>query len=359
MDIKYLKDRLTSKDIEKCMDQLGVEKIDSDDDNIIIYKTVCHCGDKYKLYFYKNTKNFYCYTECGSMDIISLVQKVLSLDIKSAINYICRTVGIANSTLEMKVGFGDEVTEDYLSIFKDYKSYYFNPQETDRIFNFIDTNILNNFHKFYHKSFIDDGISIATMQKFNIRYDLLEHRIIIPHYDEFGNLIAIRCRNLEDTLVSNGVKYAPIFYKNKLLSAPNAKYLFGLDKTKQAISKCKKVILVEAEKSVMQLDTMYGPNNISVALSSSNLSLYQVELLRELGIKEVIIALDKEFEIYGSKEEEVQAILLKKKLINKLLPYFTVSVIWDKENLLNKKDSPTDHGKQVFEKLIKTRILVG
>lgn len=357
MDIKYLKDRLTSSDIEKCMDHIGVEKVDSDDENIIIYKTICHCGSKYKLYFYKNTKNFYCYTECGSMDIISLVQKVLSLDIKSAINYICKIVGIINSNYEMKIGFEDEVEESYLSVFKNYNTQPF--EIIDRTFNYIDKSILNNFYKYYHHSFIEDGISIATMQKFNIRYDLLEHRIIIPHYDEYGNLIAIRSRNLDEKLIKNGVKYAPIIYKNKLLSAPNAKYLYGLDKTKQAISKCKKVILVEAEKSVMQLDTVYGPNNISVALSSSNLSLCQVELLRELGVKEVIIALDKEFETYGSKEEQTQAVLLKKKLINKLLPYFTVSIIWDKENLLNKKDSPTDHGKQVFEKLLETRILVG
>lgn len=359
MDVKALKDRLSYKDIENYMDHFGVEKTKGSNENEVIYRTICHGGNRHKLYFYRDTKSFYCYTNCGQMDIIKLTQNILTLNFSEAKNYICNFFKLTNFNCDMgmKIGFDDEVKEDYLAMFNKPC----NIQEVDmsRNLNFIDKSILNNFHNYYHKSFLQDNISIKTMKKFDIKFDLLEQRIIIPHYDEAGNLIAVRCRNLDKFLLGIGVKYSPIVFKNKLLSAPSGKYFYGLDKTKEAICKCKKVIIVEAEKSVMQLDTMYGSNNISVALSSSNLSLIQINILKEMGVKEVIIALDKEYEVYGSKEEKIYSIMIRKKLIDKLLPYFTVSVMWDRENLLLKKDSPTDRGKEVFETLFKNRIYVG
>ena len=33
--------------------------------NIIVSKTICHCGQSHKLYYYPNTTLFKCYTDCS------------------------------------------------------------------------------------------------------------------------------------------------------------------------------------------------------------------------------------------------------------------------------------------------------
>ena len=54
----------------------------------IVARTVCHDGDKHALYYYDNTQLFNCYTECGSFDVIELIQKVKGLDFNAAIYYL-------------------------------------------------------------------------------------------------------------------------------------------------------------------------------------------------------------------------------------------------------------------------------
>lgn len=358
MDIRRLKKRLSVEQIINITIGLGADIVHSNNENIVLFRTICHGGDSHKLYFYKDNKEFHCYTNCGQMDIVGLVCNTLGIEVPQAISYICETLGISDD-YSMEVGFSDEETN--LSLDWQFLNSINNNRKVDlsREFKFYDENILNRFYRFYHPSFYEDGISIRTLYKFGIRYDILNYRVIIPHYHEGGGLIAVRCRNLDEDLVEQGYKYMPISIDRRLISAKVTKYLYGLNFNKENIRKAKKVILFEAEKSVMQLDTILKGNNISVALMSSSLSLIQVEMLKELGVEEVIIALDKEYEVYGSKEEKLYARKVRKAIIEKLIPYFSVSVIWDKEeNLLGYKDSPTDRGEGVFNKLFSQRIKI-
>lgn len=354
MKAEDLKERLTVEGILSVMDELGAEMV-SNDDKEVIFKTICHGGDSSKLYFYKDNKIFKCYSHCGSMDIITIVQKVKDLGVADAISFICNTVGIID--FNMREGFGgdsskDENWEIIKSLMKSKKEI-----SLDRDFKFYDPSILMNFRLMFHPAFLNDGISIETMIKFKIRYDLLNRRIIIPHFHENGNLIGIRCRNLDQDLIDAGCKYVPIMFKKERISAPTGKYLYGLNENKHNIRKIKRVILVESEKAVMQLDSILE-NNFSVAMSGSSLSLVQVNLLVEYGVEEVIVAVDKEYEQYGTQEEKLYAQKIKKSIIDKLIGKFNVSVIWDKTNLLKKKDSPTDRGREVFLELYKNRIKV-
>ena len=68
-----------------------------------------------------------------------------------------------------------------------------------------------------------------------------------------------------------------------------------------------------------------------------------------------MLAFDKEYEDPESKMAQLYANKLLNK-VNKLTPYFTVYILWDKEGLLQYKDSPADQGKEVLEKLMKTKI---
>ena len=78
-----------------------------------------------------------------------------------------------------------------------------------------------------------------------------------------------------------------------------------------------------------------------------------------LGVREVIIALDKQFENVNSEECKKWAKHIKEKIIDKLSPYVIVTVLWDTNGLLGYKDSPTDRGKEILLQLMDNKIYVG
>ena len=78
-----------------------------------------------------------------------------------------------------------------------------------------------------------------------------------------------------------------------------------------------------------------------------------------LGVREVIIALDKQYQTLDSDECKNWSQHIKDKIIDKLSPFVSVSVLWDSTNLLSYKDSPTDKGKETLLKLMENKIYVG
>ena len=56
--------------------------------NIIVARTICHNGDSHKLYYYTDSQNFHCYTNCGSLDIIELIRKVQNYDFIQAVAFL-------------------------------------------------------------------------------------------------------------------------------------------------------------------------------------------------------------------------------------------------------------------------------
>jgi DNA primase len=114
-----------------------------------------------------------------------------------------------------------------------------------------------------------------------------------------------------------------------------------------------------AEKSVLLYNEFYGKeNNNSLAVCGSNFNKLQLGLLlKNFYLNEIIIAFDKEYSSYPTKESE--------KYFNKLMKiclkyknYCNFSFIYDTKNLLKEKDSPVDKGKSTFEKLITDRVRV-
>jgi hypothetical protein len=344
-----VKEMLSTHDILSLLEEFGAEPKESG--NIIIAKTICHNAPhagKHKLYYYPNKKLFHCYTECGTFDVFGLIGKILNLDFYGSYKYICLKFGI--SLYDENYQSGDYVD---ISFFKDF----YKEKETINL-TIYPSNILNTYYDLYHRAWIDEGISIETMKKFNIKFCIGNNQIIIPHYNIDGKLVGVRARNLNPELVEEGKKYIPVYCKGQLLNHPTGANLFGLNITRKQIEKYHTAILFEAEKSVMQLETMLPDMSIGVCVSGSNLTTYQLEILKQLDIKEVIIALDKEFTEVGSNEEKFYAEKIQSGFINKLLPYFQCSIIWDCNNLLDYKNSPTDKGIEVFQELFKKRIYV-
>lgn len=349
MDANQVKQELTENDLLTLLTEFGAEP--QEHGSSYFCRTICHNPahtGKHKLIYYKESRMFRCYSDnCGSMDIYGLVGRIMDMDFFNSFKYIC-----------MKFGFsygGDYVPGETIdtSFFNKFKKR--NPKTEMKA---LDGKILNSYHELYHKSWVDDGISTKSMKKFGIRFSIMDNQIIIPHYDIDGNLIGVRARNLNKEVVDLGMKYIPVYWKRNVLKHPTGAALYGLNVTKPNIEKYKTIILFEAEKSVLMLDTMMPDFSIGVCISGSSLSNEQLDIIKKLDVNEVVIAMDKEFVEVGSPEEKFYAEKIKAGFIDKLSPYFRISVIWDTKSLTDEKSSPTDHGAETFKILFENRIYI-
>lgn len=355
---KELKEKLTDDDIKNLLLYMDAY-IHYEDDNVIISNTICHQGSKPKLYYYKESKTFYCYTECGSMDIIDLVLRYKDFDQNEkykAVNWICIKLNI--SDCEHIFGKSESKLSDWEFINRFKRCICKDNSTSEKLLVEYNDSILKIFQQYYTELWNQEGISFDSMKKYNILYSVWQHSIIIPHYSIDNKLIGIRTRNLGDWEIEFFGKYAPLKIGNIFYSHPLGQNLYGLNHNLNAIKRKRKIMLVESEKSVMQTDTMFDDDNFTVALCGSNLTDFQKNIILSLGVREVIIGLDKQYESLDSEECKKWANHIKEKIIDKLSAYVTVSVLWDTSNLLGYKDSPTDKGKEVLLELMNNKIYV-
>lgn len=350
MDAKTIVDMLSDRDIFDLLVDLGADPISRG--NGFECTTVCHHGTKRKLSYFKDSKSFHCWTNCGHMSIFDLVSNSKEIEFIDALRFIKKKYNLRDDGNHFE---GFEIYRDENpgeEILKKLKKV----EEQD--FEALDENLLQDYYPYYHKLWIDDGISINSMRKFGIRYDILGNQIIIPHYDKNHKLIGVRGRNLNKDRLEAGQKYMPIYHGGKVLKHLTGANLFGLDMNKDKIKELKMAILFESEKSVLQLDSMFPDQSIGLCVSGSSLTVYQLEILKKLEIEEIVIAVDKEFNNIGDEDEKLYASKIEKVFKNKLSPYFRVSVLWDMNNALNLKDSPTDRGKDTFLQLLQNKIYI-
>lgn len=211
---------------------------------------------------------------------------------------------------------------------------------TDSKFKIYDECLLDNYLSFPHIEFAKDGINSETQNEFDICYDPIHNRVIIPIRDLKGNLIGLKARNLDDYDIRNNMKYVYV------INTYQSQLLFNYHRALQHIQKSGFVIVGEAEKFTMQLHEM-GIYN-SVALGCSDPSYTQLKLLRSLNVP-VVLAYDKGITLDFIKDK-----------YEKLGLYRTIYAIYDNENVLdiNKKESPTDKGKNTWNYLFERKIKI-
>ena len=339
IDAHDMKNMLTADDIFRLLEELGVEPIDKNDRFECL--TLCHGGDSHKLFYYKDSKKFMCFTNCGSMDIFSFVEKILNRSFFESVKYVQSYFNLYGNAK-----FVSEEIDNPVRLLK-------KPDIKRPEIKVLNDNIMNAYYEKYYQGWIDEGISLSIMKKFDIRYSVIDNQIIIPHRNVNNQLIGVRARNLNQDQIDMGRKYIPVFYKGNSLKYPTGENLFGLNVNKEAINKSHKIVLFEAEKSVMKLASC--GLNIGVGLNGSHLGEGQKRLLDGLDVNEIIVALDKEYQKSDTKQSAAYAMKIAsifKSLTNK----FNVSVLWDRDGLLEEKDSPIDKGVDVFKKLYKERI---
>ena len=219
--------------------------------------------------------------------------------------------------------------------------------------------VLYNFDKIYPSSWEQDYISVEAMQRFNISFFTTQWKAVIPHYDINGKLIGIRTRSFLKEDLDKGQKYMPLYFCKKGYKHPLHFNLYGIYENKEHIKRNKKIVLFESEKATMQCDTFFPNNNFTVALCGMNMSNYQRDLILSLGVDEVFIALDKQYQNVITSDTEQKEydkyIQRVKKIANKLVNYVNVYIIYDDEDILEYKDSPSDKGREVLINLMKKK----
>lgn len=357
MKAKELINKLTISDVKNIVKSLG-GILYYEDEEKIIYNTICHGGNSpNKLYYLKEDKYFYCMTECGAMDIIGLIKRVKSYDGIESISYACTITGISD---DIQYGFTPYAYEqqcedwEFVNVFNNKVKSLNNDNDSLKI---ISNNKLNMFQKIYRSEWLNENISIETMKKYNILYSTLNQSIIVPHFNIDGDLVGIRQRSLLQFDIDVFGKYTPVFIGNEMFNHKLKLNLYGIHINKGAIKRKRKVMLVESEKSVLQCEDMFGNDNFTLAKSgSSRLSINQINLLLSLNVNEIILAFDKQFKSVDDSEYIAWRKHMSDKIIKPLIPYFNISVLWDVDNLLEYKDSPTDKGKEILLKLMKNKI---
>ena len=329
--------------------------------NHIQSRTICHNGDSHKLYYYNNTKLFKCYTGCSddTFDIYDLIRKIYDLKGQKIGRGQVLTVitNILHKNI-MPLSFISNNAEKPLYKYQEQLLRQESLNQEEYQFTSYDNTILNYLDEAIVTDWIREGISPQTQIKYGIRFYPTKGQIVIPHYDIDNNLIGIRCRQLDDDDCKLYGKYRPLNIEGISYAHPLSMMLYGINFSLSAILKTHRAIIFESEKSVLMYDSYFGSkNNIAVACCGSYISKHQVDLLLKLGVTEIIIALDRQYQELDDKENNVYIRNLFKN-INKIYNYCNVSVIYDKGHLLNYKDSPIDRGKDIFIKLFNNRIKI-
>lgn len=359
-DKDKIKQELTINQVADFVAELGGEPIERN--GILVCKTICHCGQHHKLYYYPNTNLFKCYTECGdTFDIYDLVKRVKSKDnvkysTAKSIHYVAQYFGYSPD-----VAFEEDETDEelnkYWAVFNSYDRIKDINKETQQVeLKFYDDNVIKNLPRPRLLNWESEGITKEICDYHNICYDPKNCGIVIPHYDENNNLIGIRERTLITENAERYGKYLPARINNVMYNHPLSFALYNLNWSKDNIKKIKKAIVFESEKSCLQYASMFGrENDISVACCGSSLISYQVELLKNKGVNEIIVGFDHDFT--DLTEKTAKNIIKKyKNIYLKYGNYITISFIWDKNNLTPYKASPTDCGKEIFLTLFKERV---
>ena len=193
--------------------------------------------------------------------------------------------------------------------------------------------------------------------KHGIRFDPYSYGIVIPHFDKDWNMIGIRERTLiKDNEVTG--KYKPAIINGKMYNHPLGFNLYNLNFSKDMIKQNKKAIIGEGEKFCLMFDSMCNVD-ISVACCGSNLTSHQFKLLKDLGVEEIVIAFDKQFQKPGDNEWKRWTKKLTE-IHRKYSGFVKISFMFDtKGDLLGYKDSPIDKGIDIFWYLYENRITLG
>jgi hypothetical protein len=357
---------LTKEDVISVVTSLGSALPKTNTEGDLIFQSVCHGSDSWKLYYYHEPTNeykgkvFHCYSKCSdSFNIIELVIRANRAKGRT-ITWFKALQYIAQKTNKIILGETIEVPKNIINDFEwidKLKSINKNKKEIPNLTE-INENILESFYYAPHTEWLNNNISREALSQYEIGYYGLTNQITIPHRDKNNRLIGIRGRYLDEDDIEAIGKYVPLQIGGKFLSHQLGSNFYGINVTQEKIKKIKKVMIVESEKGCLQNYTYFGDDSFVLATCGSNITLTQQKLLLQyLQCEEIIIAFDREYHEANSFEAEIYYNKLVKKVSN-IVPYCKVCFLLDHGDRLKYKDSPTDRGKDILMQLFDEKIVI-
>ncbi len=360
---------LTKDDVIKIVTSLGSGEPKTDNNGNLIFQTICHNApdpsNSYKLYYYHEPsgqykgRTFHCYSGCSeSFGLIELVIRAkrnqgVTFTWYKALRYIAQLTNKLITTEEEEVvNQIDDFT--WINRLKNAKK----RKNAVPSLSGINENILEIFDYRPHEAWLNDNISREALSRFEIGYWGEHDAITIPHRDLNSTLIGLRLRHLNENDVKRIGKYVPATIEGQLLNHPLGANLYGINVCQDTIKKCKKCMLVEAEKSVLQTYSYFGEDCFALATCGSNISYTQQKLLLDyLGIEELIYAPDRDYHEADSFEAQAWFNKIVRR-VGCFVPYIKVTILADNKDRLGYKDSPTDRGKDTLLELLDEKIVV-
>ena len=365
-DKDKIKEQLTEEQIYQFLAEWGGEPEYTNFG--IISATICHnqpgIGSR-KLYWYSNSNLFHCYTGCAepSFDIFELTRKVFhiqkqqELNLNEAIQYIAAKFGISSQIILDEEYFGLEdwnCLNDYIRL----KELDFKKLEFFELKEYNEDILTKLNYSIKLVPWLKENISQEAIEYNRIGYYLGNDQITIPHFDIKGRFIGLRGRFMCQQDCDLYGKYRPVIINKIMYNHPLGLNLYNINHSKDNIKKAKTAIVFESEKSVLLYQSYFGfENDISVACCGSNLSQYQIYLLKQCGAEEIAIAFDRQFQEIGDAEfKHLKNNLLK--IYDRNSKDIKVSFLFDKDMITSYKASPIDEGKDKFIQLFKERIFL-
>lgn len=350
MDYQSIIDNLKVSSVIDLMTKLGADRW-KDEGTHIVFPTICHNTDaseaSMKLYFYKNTKLFQCYTECGTLSIFKFMKHYYEA---RGIEYDWVTdiynVILDCSNFKPGEGFDTPKYESLRNKFGRVKREVELPAYNE--------GALGTFIKYYPPEWLRDGISTAAMDKFGICYSISQNKIIIPHRDVNGRLVGIRGRALNEWEVENVGKYMPVRLEQTWYKHPLSMNLYGLYENKENINQRGICFIAEGEKSVLQAESFSFPNCTVATCGSAGINKYQLNALLKIpNLQEIVLCYDQE-----ERTGEDKYFYKLYENCKKYSKYVDMSFIYVRNGEIALKDSPFDKGEKVFTELLKRRVRV-
>lgn len=208
-----------------------------------------------------------------------------------------------------------------------------------------DISYLNRFTVQTHADLYKEAILPKVAEKFHIGFDLKGNRITFPHFDwiEHDKIVGVQGRVVGLTTEQANMLGVPKYW-NYIKGYKKSLNLYGWNFAEENVLKEKKLILFEAEKSVLKQFSFENGNGYSVALGGHEISNEQVKfILKHTPVDcEIIIAFDKD--IMANENYLISC-------CKKFSKYRKTSYIFDNATALGEKDSPVDKG-YAFYKLL-------
>jgi len=273
------------------------------------------------------TQLFYDFSSGIGGNVLTFIQKYHKCDIYKAIELLKKYANITEEYVDLRLSA--------TKVLKKYKT----PENKKPLtqHKILPLNKMSNYenNKSKLQGWVDEGISYEILEKYQVKYDPFDNRIVFPIRDLVGNIISVKGRTLNPDFKEKRIRKYTYFQE-----IGDIDFIFGYFEHLDIIKEKKEVIVFEGEKSVMLAETWDVCN--TGAILTSHLNDFQLLILIKLGVR-VVFALDKEIDISTDKN------------IKKLARFVKVEYIKDTNNYLALKDAPVDKGYITFKELYEGR----